>query len=156
VDKPKARRADVRPPTADELSLLLQGADAAEDRLLALWTLAIYSGCRQGELLGLSWDDVDLDHGTMTVRRELVAVHAHVPQFGDPKSQTSRRTLSLPAVAVAALRAHKARQKVEQSTAAVWADNNLAETKADGAAGKTGLVPGLVPGPREHITVLTS
>jgi integrase len=86
VDKPKVRRADVRPPTTDELGHLLEVANAAEDRLMALWTLAIYSGCRQGELLGLSWDDVDLDHGTMTVRRELVAVHDHIPQFGDPRS----------------------------------------------------------------------
>jgi len=125
VDKPKVRRADVRPPTRDELGHLLEVANAAEDRLAALWTLAIYSGCRQGELLGLSWDDVDLDRGTMTVRRELVAVHDHVPQFGDPTSETSRRTLSLPAVAVAALRAHKARQNSERLSAAVWADNNL-------------------------------
>src|SRR5262249_5801687 len=87
--------------------------------------LAVFSGCRQGELLGLSWADVDLARGALTVRRELVSVHNHVPKFGDPKSQTSLRTVSLPAVAVQALHAHKARQNADRLASVECAENNL-------------------------------
>jgi len=44
---------------------LLQVAHEAGDRLEALYVLAIHTGLRQGELLGLKWDDVDPDDGSL-------------------------------------------------------------------------------------------
>lgn len=117
VDKPTAAKYDVRPPDPAELVRLVDTAQAAGDRLAPLWTLAVYSGCRQGELLGLAWTDLDLDAGTLTVRRGLTGVKNTVPRFGEPKSETSRRTISLPAVAVACMRAHKAQQNEERLNA---------------------------------------
>jgi integrase len=125
VDKPKAPRHEIRPPEPAELARLIDTAQEAGDRLAPVWMLAAYSGARQGELLGLPWSDVDLDRGTLTIRRSLLRVTGTVPQFGEPKSDTSRRTISLPAVAVAALRAHKARQARERLAAAEWADYGL-------------------------------
>jgi integrase len=53
-------------------------------------------------------------------------VRACVPQFGDPNSATSRRTISLPEEAIAALRAHRARQNEERLAAGQnWADHGL-------------------------------
>ena len=103
----------------------MEAADAANDRLSALWSLAMYTGCRRGELLALGWSDLDFDRGTLTVRRNLVRVKDHAPQFGSPKSERSRRTISLPSVAVAVLRAHKAHQAQERLAARHWADNGL-------------------------------
>jgi integrase len=60
---------------------------------------------------------VDLDRGTLTVRRTLVSTHDQTPRFGEPKSRTSRRTIALPAEAVAVLRTHKARQAKERLAA---------------------------------------
>lgn len=90
-----------------------------------LWMLAIHTGLREGELLALAWSDLDLDRGTLTVRRNLVRTRNHAPTFGEPKSHTSRRTISLPAVTIQALRAHKARQAEDHLSAADWADYNL-------------------------------
>ena len=125
VEKPRVPRHEIRPPEPAELVRLVEAAEAAGDRLALLWALAIYSGCRQGELLGLTWSDVDLDRGTLSVRRTLQRVRATVPQFGEPKSATSRRTVRLPAVATAALRAQKARQAEERLAEAAWADYGL-------------------------------
>lgn len=138
VDKPTVPKHDIRPPDPAELTKLLDASGAYADRLAdsgsstkppiwqhPLWTLAIYSGCRQGELLGLAWSDLDLDAATLTVRRGLTGVKNHIPRFGEPKSETSRRTISVPSEAIAVLRAHKARQATEQLAAADWADNGL-------------------------------
>jgi len=110
ADPPTARKRDARPPEAAELTRLLEAAEMAQDRLAALWALAMYTGCRQGELLALGWPDVDMDRATLSIRRNLIQVKNQTPIFGSPKSETSRRTISLPVAAVDALRAHKARQ----------------------------------------------
>jgi integrase len=125
VDPPTVSKRDVRPPEPAELTRLVEAAEAAQDRLAALWALAIYTGCRQGELLALGWTDVDMERATLSVRRNLIQVKNQTPLFGAPKSETSRRTISLPLAAVAALRAHKARQAEEHLAAAHWADYDL-------------------------------
>ena len=63
--------------------------------------LAIHCGLRQGELLGLKWDDVDLERGTLQVRRTLSG-----GAFTSPKTAKSRRTVRLKQSAVEALRRH--------------------------------------------------
>jgi len=67
VDPPPASKRDMRPPEPTELTRLMESAQATSDRLTALWTLAIYTGCRQGELLALTWADVDIERRTLTV-----------------------------------------------------------------------------------------
>lgn len=97
----------------------------AAEQWAVLWTLAIHSGCRESELLALFWSDVDLDHGTLTVRRNLVTVKGQIPRYGEPKSQNSRRTISLSREAIQALRSHKAHQVEERLAAVAWAENDL-------------------------------
>jgi integrase len=82
------------------------------DRLEALYVLALNTGMRQGELLALKWDDVDLERGLLRVRRTLThADKAFV--LGEPKTKNSRRTIMLTTSAVAALRVHLSRQQEE-------------------------------------------
>ena len=82
------------------------------DRLEALYVLALNTGMRQGELLALKWDDVDLERGLLRVRRTLThADKAFV--LGEPKTKNSRRTIMLTTSAVAALRVHLSRQLEE-------------------------------------------
>ena len=57
------------------------------------WTLAVLTGLRQGELLGLRWVDIDGDTGTCTVMQQ--REHSGVPAFGEPKTARSKRTLVL-------------------------------------------------------------
>src|SRR5205823_6772836 len=68
VKAPKVPRVEIAPPTAEQVAHLLDAAEAHGDRLAPLWTVAAFTGCREGELLGLKWQDVDFATGTLSVR----------------------------------------------------------------------------------------
>ena len=107
VDPPRAAKKPVAPLTAEQARALI--AHTADDRLGPLFHVAIASGLRQGELFGLRWQDVDLEAGALRVRHALQRVDG-VLTLVEPKTDLSRRTVTLPASAVAALRAQKDRQ----------------------------------------------
>jgi integrase len=90
----------------------------------ALYIVALHTGLRQGELLGLKWSDVDLDAGKLSVRRAL-KVTDHGLDFGSPKNKASRRSVRLNKTATAALQAHRARQNEERIAAHTWRDARL-------------------------------
>ena len=77
--------------------------------LLPLVELALATGMRRGELLGLQWGDVDLDAGTLRVERSLEETKAGL-RLKSPKTKSGRRNIALPPEAVAMLRAHKVQQ----------------------------------------------
>ena len=66
IKLPKHRK-EIKPLTPDQAKAFLEAA--RKDRFYALYVLAVHYGLRQGELLGLKWQDVDLDAGTLQVRR---------------------------------------------------------------------------------------
>jgi integrase len=110
VDPPRVPRREMSLPSFEDLTRLIDTAESGDDPLAALWTVALYSGCRQGELLALQWSDIDLDNATVRVRRSLIRTHRGVPEYGEPKSGKSRRSVKLAQEAVSALRAHRDRQ----------------------------------------------
>lgn len=107
VSPPKVPHTEVRWLASDKVGRLLANRC---DCLHALWATAVYTGCRLGELLGLTWDAVDLDAAVLPVRQVLAQVSGTQPLLGEPKTMRSRRTVPLWADAVAALKAHRARQ----------------------------------------------
>ncbi len=88
-------------------------AAASGDRFEALYALALTTGMRQGEILGLQWSDVDLEHRTLQVRRTLYCAGREF-FFTEPKTHKSRRTVLLTAFAVEALKRHRVRQNEER------------------------------------------
>ncbi len=84
-----------------------------EDRFAALYVLALTTGIRQGELLGLRWQDVDLDRALLSVRMNVQEADGRFI-LAEVKTAYSRRNIALTQRAVAALRAHRARQNAEQ------------------------------------------
>jgi integrase len=72
---------------------------------------ALATGIRRGELLGLRWQDVDLDNARLRVERSLEETRAEGLRFKSPKTKHGRRTISLPGAAVAALRKHRKAQQ---------------------------------------------
>ena len=75
-------------------------------------------------MLGLRWSDVDLEAGKLSVTRSLT-VTADGLAFGTPKNQASRRSVPLNKSVVAALRAHRLRQKEERLSVPEWHDYDL-------------------------------
>ena len=99
--------------------------EARGDRLEALYVVAVSTGLRLGELLALRWSDVDPARGRLTVQRTLIRLRGRWI-VGEPKSTTSRRTVSLPRRATVALELHRARQIYEGSQArAEWKAGDL-------------------------------
>jgi integrase len=95
-----------------------------EDHLRALWVLALHTGLRRGELLGLRWGDVDLDRAVLHVRRSLVQ-SGGVMGFQEPKTSSGRRTIALDAPCVVALREHRARQAEQRlRMGSLWQDHD--------------------------------
>ena len=123
VKPPQVRREEMRPLTAEQVRILFDAAKG--DRLEALYVLAVTTGLRQGELLGLKWDDVDLEAGTLRVRRTLTTAKGG-PQLTAPKTKGSRRTVKLTHNAVQALRSHLERQLGEiDRVGSLWRENGL-------------------------------
>lgn len=110
VDKPKAPRSEVTAWNEVEAATFLKEAEG--NRLHALYVLALTTGLRQGEMLGLKWGDIDLKEGSLSVRRTLLerkGKHA----FGEPKTAKGRRKVDLPKMAVEALKQHRVKMMAE-------------------------------------------
>ncbi len=108
VDAPRYRpqRRDVWTP--DQLQAFLEGTRG--HWLHPLWTVAVCSGCRLGELLALTWDDVDLEGDSLTVSKAAQHIGGEWV-VTEPKTQAGIRCITLPSEAVAALK----RQRVWQA-----------------------------------------
>jgi integrase len=104
--------------TAEQVRSFLKAAQG--DRLEALYVLAITTGLRQGELLGLRWQDVDLERRRLQLVRQL-------------KTRQSRRAVLLPELAATALVDHRVRQAAEREQQGVyWEEHGLVFTNSVG------------------------
>ncbi len=110
VDRPSAPRHEAKFLDAIDSAKFLKQAQG--DRLEALYVLAITSGLRQGELLGLEWQDIDFQGQTLTVRRSLNMVKGEF-WTEEPKTDRSRRRVALPAIAMNSLQDHRRRMMAE-------------------------------------------
>ncbi|MGW8765562.1 tyrosine-type recombinase/integrase [Streptomyces sp. NPDC055815] len=142
---PKTGEYDVEPYSVQEVQRLLKAA--ARDRNSARWAVALALGLRQGEVLGLRWEDVDLDGGFLVVRRSRHRpqyAHGCVepcgrkaagycpqrvrtnPELAPTKSRAGRRAVGLPEQLVDLLKAHLKAQEGEREAAGErWKENGL-------------------------------
>jgi integrase len=119
VDPPRVHREEVAPLSPEQVKTLLKTATVSGDRLTALYVLAVHTGLRQGELLGLKWTDID--NGTLHVNRTLSN-----GVLTAPKTKSSRRSIKLSQTALSALSAHRKLQLEERLRAgSEWTENGL-------------------------------
>jgi integrase len=110
VKPPKVERKEINPLDREQVKALLEAASGY--RLAALYVLAVHTGMREGELLGLNWEDVDLERGVLRLRHALVREGGKIA-LGDLKTPKSRRGVNLTRAAAEALRSHLERQLEE-------------------------------------------
>ena len=128
---PKARRSEMKVLSSEQVSAFLDGTRGHPAH--ALYVLAVTTGMRQGELLGLRWEDVNLDGGRLAVRQALQRQNGAGLVFIEPKTARSRRTIMLSRRAVVALRQHRARQREQRMLARTeWHDLGLVFANAVG------------------------
>lgn len=106
-----AKTPDMKSWTAHQLRVFLEAT--TDDRLYPALFLAAHTGMRRGEVLGLKWEDVDLDARRLSVRRALTTV-AYELRFSDVKTENARRTIDLDPRTVEVLRTWRRRQHEER------------------------------------------
>lgn len=121
VDRPRIERKPINPLTPDEARKFLSAIKG--HRLEALFSVALALGLRQGEALGLRWEDIDFAGGTLRVRHQLQRIDGRLTLV-PPKTSKSRRLLVMPPLIVDALREHEKRQVAEK----IWAGSRWEET----------------------------
>ncbi len=123
VDRPRIQRKPINPLTPDEARSFLAGVRG--HRLEALFSVALALGLRQGEALGLRWEDVDFSAGTIRVRHQLQRIDGKLTLV-PPKTERSRRTLVMPTMIIERLHEHEKRQVAEKLWAGPkWQENGL-------------------------------
>ncbi len=111
VEPPRAEKAEMQTYSAVQVRAFLDAARG--DRLEALYVLAVTTGMRQGELLGLRWQDLDLERRVLQVQVAMQRTKDGL-QLAAPKTNAARRKLILGKAAVDALRQHRAKQNAER------------------------------------------
>jgi integrase len=107
IAAPKMERIEARVLKSEDVQRMLAALKGSP--LYPVAFLAVSTGMRRGELLGLRWQDVGLDAATVKVERSLEQT-GRVVTFKAPKSARGRRTITLPAAAVACLQEHRREQ----------------------------------------------
>jgi integrase len=127
---PRAPKKEMRSLTTDQARKYLDAA--SRQRLEALFTVTVALGLRQAEILGLRWEDVDFETGTLEVRRQLQRIDGKL-QLVETKSEEGARPLVLPAVGISALRLHRIRQDEERVAAGDgWRETGMVFTTTIG------------------------
>ena len=121
VDLPRVDRHEVRGLSPTDAKAVM--AAVAGDRIESLVLLTLSTGLRQGEVLALRWQDVDLEVDTVQVRYSLQRMPGRGVELVEPKTTRSRRTLALPTRTAMALRDHRKRQLAQR----LWAGSRWQE-----------------------------
>lgn len=131
LDAPTPADTEFEPLTVEEAKTVL--ATAQGKRNAARWSVALALGLRQGEALGLRWQDVDLDTGTIRIRKALGRVKGQGLQLGPVKSRAGKRTVVVPDALHAELKAHRIAQNAERLAAgSKWVDGDFVFARLDG------------------------
>jgi integrase len=130
VDPPKREHVERQILTRHQVFQLVAALDG--DRLKNLFVTALALGLRKGELLGLQWQDVDLESGKLTIRAALQRLDGEL-KLMEPKTRTSKRVVTLPQIVTRTLRAQRQQQREERLLAGRrWVQTNFVFTSSVG------------------------
>jgi integrase len=125
VKLPSFRKPKRQSWSSEEARRFLESARADADPLYAGYVLVLVLGFRKGEALGLSWQDVDLDSGELSIGLQLQRVRGQL-LHRETKTEGSDAVLPLPAIVVSALRLRKDEQDNAAAAAGeTWRESDL-------------------------------
>lgn len=133
ADPPRGSSPEMKAWSADDIRAFIRAT--AAHRWAGVWALMATTGMRRGEVLGLRWQDVNLDAGTVAVRATRIR-YANTVAASTPKTARGNRTIAIGPVTVAALRAWRKQQVADQLLmGSGWQDAaGLVVTVANGTA----------------------
>lgn len=122
-----------KPVTIDQEQALKLIEATRGHRFEVLFRFALGLGLRKGELLGLRWEDVDLDRATMKITGAVQRQRGKLVRTAT-KTEASVRTIALPPTLLTMLLKHRERQEQQRATARRWTDSGLVFTSSVGTA----------------------
>ena len=133
IEFPKADTPEVEAFTMEEVTDILQAAESEPLQIRALVEVALFTGLRRGEIVGLKWEDVDLDKRLLSVKRSIYKPKDQKALEKAPKSKCSIRTIAIPERLCDTLRAYKEHQDRHASFMGhAWQNLGYIFTEEDG------------------------
>ncbi len=124
VTLPRLVRHEIKPLNREQAQQLLSAAH--EHRMEALLTIALATGMRRGEILGLHWKDIDFENRSVQVRHTVDRIGTFGIKESEPKTSSSRRKIMLPDFVIESLKEHHTRQAEARLKAGeAWQENDL-------------------------------
>ena len=144
AEAPKAEEIDVQALEELDVAKLLNALQDAPTQFSVITQLALFTGARRGEICALSWSDIDLEKGTISINRTVQFIPGTGLVFNPPKTKRSRRCIRIGSDCVELLREYQRYQKAERfRIGSAWVrkvtlengkvvDNDMLFTKWDG------------------------
>src|SRR5712692_4335786 len=124
VTLPRLKRFEIQPLTMEQAQQLLVGSKG--HRFEALYTLALTTGMREGELLALRWSDINFEQGYLQVRRTVRRIRGQGFKENEPKTAAGRRRIALSPFLIGVLKTHRSRQEqARQRAGSSWEEHDL-------------------------------
>ena len=96
IEFPKEETKEVEVFTLEEVENILNALESEPWHIRAVIEVALFTGCRRGEIVGLKWADIDFENQRISVKRSIYKLSDGKAREKDPKSKTSIRTISIP------------------------------------------------------------
>ena len=96
IEFPKEETKEVEVFTLEEVGDILKALESEPWHIRAMIEVALFTGCRRGEIVGLKWADIDFENQRISVKRSIYKLSDGKAREKEPKSKTSIRTISIP------------------------------------------------------------
>jgi integrase len=131
VTLPRIEKHETRTLTAQQAQKLLEVVQGHP--LEALFIMALTTGMRQGELIGLRWQDINFAQSSIYINRTVSYAAKHKFIISEPKTTSSRRKIAIPSFLIEVLKKHHVTQReVREKSSVRWKDNDLVFCNARG------------------------
>lgn len=135
VTPPKVEKKKATCYDEEQTAALLAALDTEPLKYKTIITLAVFTGLRRGEIMGLEWQDIDFKKGTLQVRQASQYLPGKGTFTKDPKNETSKRLIAVPAPVMALLKQHKRQQaELQLKFGDLWGGSDRVFTTANGKA----------------------
>jgi integrase len=124
VTKPRMKKQEMK--VLDENQVMTFLNTAKGTRFELLFYMAVTTGLRQGELLGLKWSDLDWNRGELSIQRQAQRISGEGIVFSEPKSSSGKRSIRLGKTTIEKLRSHLNQQQLEREVMGdIWVGHDL-------------------------------